>query len=72
LLIETDAPDQLLPEDRVEFPMQDADSGKPLNHPANLGAVYRFAAELLGRPIAALAEQVEANFLSLFGGVRRA
>jgi TatD DNase family protein len=35
LLIETDAPDQLLPEERNHFPMLDA-GGKPLNHPANL------------------------------------
>lgn len=67
LLIETDAPDQLLPEDRVEYPLQDPHSGKSINHPANLGAVYRFAAELLNLPIEQLARKVEENFLRLFG-----
>jgi TatD DNase family protein len=43
----------------------DAD-GKPLNHPANLIAVYEFAAELLGLPMEKLAAQVESNFLRLF------
>jgi len=69
LLIETDAPDQCLPEDRDAFHLRDARTGRPLNHPANLAAVYGFAAELLGRPLPALAEQVEQNFLRLFGGV---
>ena len=43
LLIETDAPDQVLPEDRVTHPL-----GQRLNHPANIAAVYEAAAELLG------------------------
>jgi TatD DNase family protein len=65
LLIETDAPDQPLPEERNRFPLFDA-AGKPVNHPANLGAVYEFAAELLGLPLEELAAQVESNFLRLF------
>jgi TatD DNase family protein len=65
LLIETDAPDQLLPAERNRVPLFDAE-GKPLNHPANLRAVYEFAAELLGLPLEKLASQVEANFLRLF------
>jgi TatD DNase family protein len=65
LLIETDAPDQLLPESRNRFPLTDA-AGKPLNHPANLGAVYEFAAELFGAPAEKLAAQVESNFRRLF------
>jgi TatD DNase family protein len=68
LLIETDAPDQSLPEARNRFPLAEAATGKPLNHPANLGAVYEFAAELRGVPLETLALQVEANFLRLFGG----
>jgi TatD DNase family protein len=67
LLIETDAPDQLLPDERNRYPLRDGQTGKALNHPANLGAVYQFASELLGKPVDALAEQVEANFLQLFG-----
>jgi TatD DNase family protein len=65
LLIETDAPDQLLPDERNRFPLLDA-GGKPINHPANLRAVYEFAAELLGLPLDELAGQVETNFLRLF------
>ncbi len=65
LLIETDAPDQPLPDERNRFPLLDSD-GKPVNHPANLPAVYEFASELLGLPPDDLAAQVEANFLRLF------
>ena len=71
LLIETDAPDQSLPQDRVEFPLPDSVAGKPVNHPANLGAVYRFASELLDVPLEKLVAQVEENFRRVFGGVRR-
>lgn len=67
LLIEIDAPDQSLPRERVRFPLPDDESGKPVNHPANLREVYQFAAELLGEPFEALAVQVEQNFLRLFG-----
>ena len=67
LLIETDAPSQSLPQERVEFPLPDAADGSPVNHPANLGAVYRFAAELLGVRIESLAQQVETNFNRIFG-----
>lgn len=67
LLIETDAPDQSLPDARSRFPLTDSTAGKPLNHPANLRGVYEFAAELFGEPIAILAARLEANFLKLFG-----
>ena len=67
LLIETDAPDQLLPDGLNRHPQTDAQTGKPLNHPANLGAVYEFAAGLFGEPVEQLAERVEANFRRLFG-----
>ena len=69
LLIETDAPDQLLPPERIQYPLTDAASGKPINHPANLGAVYRFAAELRNEPVETLAGTVEENFQRLFGAV---
>jgi len=68
LLIETDAPDQLLPNERVIYPMCN-DDGKPVNHPGNLRAVCEFAAELLGESVETVAKQVEANFTRLFGGV---
>ncbi|MBI5386294.1 MAG: TatD family hydrolase [Verrucomicrobia bacterium] len=67
LLIETDAPDQRLPDVRNAHPLTAPQTGQAINHPANLGAAYRFAAELLGRPIDELAAQVEENFLRLFG-----
>ncbi len=66
LLIETDAPDQLLPAGRDGYHLIDAE-GKPLNHPANIRSVYEFASEWLSVPLEKLAEQVEANFVRLFG-----
>lgn len=67
LLIETDAPDQLLPDSANAHPLTDPLTGKPLNHPANLPAIYQFVADLRGVPLAELAAQVEANFRRLFG-----
>ncbi|MCL4785775.1 MAG: TatD family hydrolase [Verrucomicrobia bacterium] len=69
LLIETDAPDQSLPRERNRFLMIEAATDRELNHPANLPAVYQFAAELFAEPLEALAARVEANFLRLFGGL---
>lgn len=66
LLIETDAPDQLLPDAVNANPLADPGNGKPLNHPANLPAVYQFVADLRGVPLAELAAQVEENFRRLF------
>ncbi len=81
LLLETDAPDQLLPETGnaeggtrnwlgggTVYPLTDAVSCQRLNHPANLAAVYAFAATLLGEPLESLAVRVEENFRRLFGG----
>lgn len=67
LLIETDAPDQRLPDAANAHPLTDPRNGESLNHPANLAAVYRFVAELRGAPLAELAAQVETNFTKLFG-----
>jgi TatD DNase family protein len=69
VLIETDAPDQCLPDERVRFPLAGPD-GKPINHPANLRGVYEFAAELLGKSVEALSAQVEENFHRLFDAVK--
>ena len=68
LLMETDAPDQRLPDELNRFPLAEGKTGKPVNHPANLIAVYEYAAQLRGVTLAALAGQVEGNFLRLFGG----
>jgi TatD DNase family protein len=70
LLVETDAPDQLLPEARVRYPLADPSSGRPINHPANLVVVYEFAAELFQEPLDTLSRRVEENFLKLFGRLR--
>jgi TatD DNase family protein len=67
LLIETDAPDQLLPDAWVKYPLTDSATGKPLNHPGNLRAVYEFAAELYQESLPSLAARVERNFRRLFG-----
>ena len=68
LLVETDAPDQLLPEDKISFPLVGAD-GQPLNHPANLPAVYAGLAEVLGENLESLAARVEENFQRVFSGL---
>lgn len=67
LLVETDAPDQLLPEALNHHLLRAAD-GRALNHPANLAAVYAGLAAERGMPVAELAAQVEDNFRRLFGG----
>ena len=69
LLIETDAPDQLLPEARNRYPLVEGTTGKALNHPANLGSVYEYAAELFEEPVEQLASRVEQNFNRIFGGL---
>lgn len=68
LLVETDAPDQLLPEEKILHPLAASD-GKPLNHPANLPAVYAGLAEILGEKVESLAARVEENFLRVFGSI---
>lgn len=71
LLIETDAPDQSLPTERVLYSLPEERPGKPLNHPGNLQAVYQFAAELLDQPLESLARTVEQNFCRIFGPLMR-
>jgi len=70
LLIETDAPDQPLPAGKILFPLAD-ENGQPLNHPANLPAIYSGLAEFLGENLESLAACVEENFLRVFGGLRQ-
>ncbi|HSH95316.1 MAG TPA: TatD family hydrolase [Roseimicrobium sp.] len=66
LLIETDAPDQLPPGSHIPYPLTDTTTGKPLNHPANLGSIYQGLADFLGEPVEALLVRVEENFRRLF------
>lgn len=81
LLVETDAPDQPLPETgnaqlgtrngRGSAPilsLTDPATGKAINHPANLAAVYHGLAGELGEPVERLAARVEDNFQRLFAG----
>lgn len=69
-LIETDAPDQLLPDSRIRHPLTDPANGRSVNHPGNLRSVYEFAAELREIRVEALAARVEENFNRLFGDQR--
>jgi TatD DNase family protein len=64
LLIETDAPDQPLPQ--PEFVVAER-ADRPLNHPANLVAVYRGLATFLGKPLEPLTAEIAENFTRLFG-----
>ena len=66
LLVETDAPDQLLPEEANRFPLRDA-SGRSINHPANLAAVYAFMAKEHAIPLPEFANRIGENFQRLFG-----
>lgn len=67
LLIETDAPDMLPPDHWVAYPLSDPTTGKPINHPGNIGRIYRFAADLRGEPVEKFASQMEQNFRRFFG-----
>jgi TatD DNase family protein len=69
LLIETDAPDQLPPTEFITHPLIDPATRKPINHPANLEAIYQCAAQTLGTTTEELAPRVAENFLRLFGGI---
>jgi len=66
LLVETDAPDQSLPDERNTFPLLDP-LGHPINHPANLIAVYAGLAALRGESLTDLTQAVAMNFARLFG-----
>ena len=66
LLIETDAPDQRLPDALNAYPLTYS-AGEPMNHPANLPVVYQGVAKSLETPLVAFTEQVEDNFERLFG-----
>ncbi len=67
LLVETDAPDMAPPPDRSRQVITDTESGKPLNHPANLLPAYEELARIRGMAPDDLALQVERNFCDLFG-----
>lgn len=66
LLIETDAPDQCLPDELVTHPLADSLTSRPLNHPANLPVIYSRLATVLGLSADEFAAQVAVNFQRLF------
>jgi len=65
LLIETDAPDQLLPDSLNAHSFKDS-GGELLNHPANIRVIYSEVAKFLDEPEDHLEKRVEENFLRLF------
>jgi len=65
LLVETDAPDMVPPEENCRFPLHDW-SGKRLHHPFEIETAYSFLAEWRGEDLRAMAAQVEQNFQRLF------
>ena len=69
LLLETDAPDQRLPDELDRYQICDSISGIRINHPANIRAVYLGVAALRGTSVEELAGQVESNFRVLFANV---
>ena len=69
LLIETDAPDQALPENITAYALQDR-NGRILNHPGNLRAVYELAAQITGRSQETITKIVSENFARVFGAIR--
>lgn len=67
LLAETDAPAMPLPAACRTHALPGEADGNPINHPANIGAVYAGLAEVRGLPIERLGPQLEQNFFRLFG-----
>jgi TatD DNase family protein len=66
LLVETDAPSMLLPPEKERFSLG---TKERLNHPGNLMVTYQALAALRGISEDELRQQVENNFLRLFGSV---
>lgn len=66
LLVETDAPAMPPPPHMRTHELTGLADGNPINHPANIAAIYVGLAALRQREVEALARQVEENFLRLF------
>ena len=70
LLLETDAPDQLLPQELDSYRLLSTVAPHvAVNHPANIKAVYAGVAALRGVTIDSLATQIESNFKTLFAEI---
>lgn len=67
LLVETDAPAMPPPPPWLTHSLPPSPEGRPVNHPANLAAVYRGLADLRRIPEPELRGMVADNFRRLFG-----
>ncbi|MEM0969510.1 MAG: TatD family hydrolase [Verrucomicrobiota bacterium] len=67
VLLETDAPDQRLPENEEAFPLQDGERN-PINHPGNLSEIYRAFAKLRNMPSEDLHQAIDQNARSFLLG----
>jgi TatD DNase family protein len=65
ILLETDAPDMMPPADLVRLALPAVD-GRPVNHPANLIAIYEAYAKWKGVEMADVITRVRENFVSWF------
>ena len=66
LLVETDAPDMVPPEDTCRYPLKD-DEGKRLHHPHEIETAYAFLSQWRGEDPEQLAAQVRENFARVMG-----
>ena len=66
LLVETDAPDMLPPDQHIESLLRDHE-GRSLNHPANLPRIVRGLAQIMGQDEADLRALLADNFQRFFG-----
>jgi len=67
LLVETDAPAMPPPPEHRPYSLTGLADGNPLNHPANIVAVYAGLTALRDLPVESLIRQVDENFQRLFG-----
>lgn len=67
LLVETDAPAMPPPETFRPYSLPGLADGNPINHPANIVAIYSGLADVRATTVEALTAQIEANFQRLFG-----
>ncbi|WOO42128.1 TatD family hydrolase [Rubellicoccus peritrichatus] len=67
LLIETDAPDMSPPIESIVYPLFDENEKRIINHPGNIGSVYRLAAHCLEYNEEELRKQVADNVQRFLG-----
>ena len=68
LLVETDAPAMPPPAEARRYSLPGLADGNPINHPANIGAIYAGLAAIRSLPLEVLTAQIADNFRRLFGG----